>query len=245
AKERDEHCVLTKDGTVEAAHLYPFHLTYKGDDDDGLIGGDRYEFLDRAFRLFGTSRATTWYEAIFPANVYRDTCENLISLSPSAHVYHTRGYFGLRPLRLSDDHKTLDLQFFWLELALAPERERERAGSWEEVPRLWQDHHLSSVAAHGPHWSVLCEHRGTDRLTSGSIISLTTRDPSRCPLPKVEMLEMQWRMQLLVAAAQSEEVDGRDEYLHESHRLYYDPGDEEVSSDEEERGRGRKRVREW
>src|ERR1700733_3334895 len=43
-----------------------------------------------------------------------ETCHNLICLSPDARDYWTRTQFALKPIRLSDDKRRLDVEFHWL-----------------------------------------------------------------------------------------------------------------------------------
>jgi hypothetical protein len=53
-----------------------------------------------------------WYSTIFPHGT--EVSQNHICLALHAHGYWIRAYFALKPIRISDDKKRLDVQFFWL-----------------------------------------------------------------------------------------------------------------------------------
>jgi hypothetical protein len=62
-------------------------------------------------------RVEKWRNKIFldPQNpdTSVESCFNLICLGPDAHARWTMGLFALKPLKLSNDKKKLDVQFFW------------------------------------------------------------------------------------------------------------------------------------
>lgn len=43
-----------------------------------------------------------------------EICENLVTMGPTVHAYWRAAFFALKPLELSEDKKSLKLQFFWL-----------------------------------------------------------------------------------------------------------------------------------
>lgn len=63
-------------------------------------------------------------------NAWRETVErgsltqryyNIITTSPNAHVYWDTGLYALKHIEISDDQKTMKVQFFWLPDAGRPE----------------------------------------------------------------------------------------------------------------------------
>ena len=147
-----------------------------------------------SLRLFWTKdHVEKWRKAIFsnasnPDDAV-DSCENLITLNSYAHTIWNNGCFALKPVRVSDDGKELDLLFFWqtrhqlppiVDLSSTPI-------SSENLDCCRQDQFL---------------HRRVDgefaQLRSGDCITLRTEDPQRHPLPSWELLDMQWILQRVV-----------------------------------------------
>jgi hypothetical protein len=127
-----------------------------------------------------------WYDAIFPQGP--DVCQNLICLSPNAHAYWERAYFALKPIRLSDDKKRLDVQFFWLS-----SNPHVSSVKTSDVPSL------SANLDHGPGLTKLFDDKTGAEIRSGSEISLKTDDPVSRPLPDFRLLEMQWFLHRVTA----------------------------------------------
>ncbi|KAL2004736.1 hypothetical protein VTN00DRAFT_3264 [Thermoascus crustaceus] len=135
-----------------------------------------------------------WQKAVFTKKK-TEVCENLIILSPSAHAYWTKALFALKPLDVAADGKSMDVQLFWLQpykrlrfipLVTRPELPDDLEGSVDNVKLL---NHLTD-----------------QRLCSGNVITLRTNDPEKKPLPRKELLEMQWLLHRLTALRGGAEV---------------------------------------
>jgi len=135
--------------------------------------------------FWSKERVDAWYNAIFPLGT--EVCQNLICLCPNAHAYWGRAYFALKPIRISDDKKRLDIQFFWL-------------SSNPYVPRvnILQVPSLSALDQ-GPNLTKLFNHNTDTKINSGCEISLETDDPVSQPLPDFRLLEMQWFLHRVTA----------------------------------------------
>jgi hypothetical protein len=121
-----------------------------------------------------------WKKVVFTEQK-TEICENLITLSPSAHAYWTKALFALKPLSVAADGKSMDIQLFWLcpyerlpsiPLTTRPELPDDLKGSVNNVK--------------------LFNHLTCQELCSGDIITLQTDDPENKPLPSKDLLEMQW-----------------------------------------------------
>jgi hypothetical protein len=82
--------------------------------EDDIIKQPEPSFWDVLKMFWSTERVDAWYDAIFSNPNKTEVCQNLICLAPHAHAYWDRGYFALKPIKISDDKKRLDIQFFWL-----------------------------------------------------------------------------------------------------------------------------------
>ncbi|KAF2184433.1 hypothetical protein K469DRAFT_709182, partial [Zopfia rhizophila CBS 207.26] len=126
-----------------------------------------------------------WYNAIFPLGT--EACQNLICLAPHVHKYWEKAYFALKPIRISDDKKRLDVQFFWL-----PSNPHVRGVDILQVPLL-------PDSDQGPNLARLINHETCEMISSGCEISLETDDPVSRPLPDFRILEMQWFLHRVTA----------------------------------------------
>lgn len=118
-----------------------------------------------------------------------EICENLVTMGPTVHAYWGAAFFALKPLELSEDKKSLKLQFFWL-------RPLPRTGGYvplEYSPDLKRDLKSSNEDA------ALFDHRTGKTICSGDTFTMTTDDPVNKPLPSVRVLQMQWVLHRLAA----------------------------------------------
>lgn len=65
------------------------------------------------------------------------------------------------------------------------------------------------------------------RIKSGDIITLTTDDPDKLPLPNIEILRLHWLLHRVTALSAAAEPDEDDEY-------WDDPEEEQVGIESEE-----------
>jgi hypothetical protein len=161
--------------------------------EDNTIKGQTPSFWDTLRLFWSKERIDAWYNAIFSNPTKTEICQNLICLCPNAHKYWGMAYFALKPIRISDDKKRLDVQFFWL-------------SSTPNVPGVnILQVPLLSVLDHGPNSTKLTNYDTNKLICSGDVFSLKTDDPVLQPLPDFKLLEMQWflhRVQAMSGAAE-------------------------------------------
>jgi len=191
-------CVLTKAGEpIEVAHIYPFCLRSE------LTPANRSEpsFWSILRHFWSKERVDAWYNAILSKGT--EACHNLMCLAPSAHKYWEKAHFALKPIRLSDDNKRLDVQFFWLV-----------KGNHTPVVSILQHPSLSVDLRRGPNRTVLVNADTLRVICSGDEISLETSNAEQYPLPDVRLLEMQWFLHRV--AAMSGAAEPRDDFGDDS-----------------------------
>jgi hypothetical protein len=145
-------------------------------------------------------RVTEWSTQIF-TNRNTDVCYNLMCLAPSAHKYWEKGYFALKPIKLSDDKKSLDIKFYWLKV--------RNPGDITILQRPI----LSGEPRNGPNMTKLMNCNSDVVISSGDQICLKTEKPEKYPLPDFQLLEMQWflhRVTAMSAAAGPQDNFGDD-----------------------------------
>jgi hypothetical protein len=155
--------------------------------EDNSIKGPELSFWDSLRMFWSKERVDAWYNAIFSNPTKTEICQNLICLCPNAHAYWERAYFALKPIRISDDKKRLDTQFFWL-------------SSNPHVPEVNTIQvPLLSAPDQGPNLAKLFNHETDMKIHSGYEISFKTDDPVSRPLPDFRLLEMQWFLHRVTA----------------------------------------------
>ena len=167
-----------------------------------------------------------WHEAIFPKGRYIEVCYNLMCLSRNAHRYRGKGYYALKPISLSPDKKCLTVKFFWL-----------RKGPCASFVNLCDTPSLEG-RDQGPCYARLWNHETTDLIQSGTELRFETEDPENLPLPKYELLEMQWFLNRVVAMSGAADIE--DDYDNDDdggwleQREDFDMLDEWDSQDEQQ-----------
>jgi hypothetical protein len=153
-----------------------------------LVSDSQFNFWNMLKVFWSDDRVQEWRNAIFSEQTNPDkgveTCRNLICLSPDAHAYWGKPYFALQPIELSADEKRLDVKLHWV----------PRRGGCTDVDILSPPPSLEGLD------DIQLYHFPTDRrISSGHVFSLTTDDPVNHPLPRYELLEMQWILHRVVA----------------------------------------------
>lgn len=103
------------------------------------------------------------------------------------------GEFALCPVYESPDHTVLVLQFFW-------QREYEPDGGTVTLSTA------PPLIPQCRHHSVGYESRDGN-VESGDIITISTPDPERLPLPSYRLLQLQWFLTRIVGLAAAADVD--------------------------------------
>lgn len=187
-------CVLTKAPDPDAAHIYPHCMRHEIRRGEQLTPADSiWAILDM---FWSQDRVDAWYKAIFPSGM--NACNNLISLTQTAHKWWGKAYFVLQPIELSEDNKRLTLRFIWL-----PPTSRTKRFNPDRPS-------LQTYLDHGPGSSKLFNVLTEKKICTGDTICLETDDPMLRPLPSFALLEMQWFLHRLAAmsgAAEPQEED--------------------------------------
>ncbi|KAI5310108.1 hypothetical protein KEM55_001607 [Ascosphaera atra] len=197
-RERDGGCILTRARVADAAHIYPLSLSGAR-----VAGSPEENFWELIKLLWRPEQLTSWYEALFDRRGnYNDSCINMMMLNPLAHRYHSRGYFGLRPLHINADETELKVEFRWLNQGVARE-------PYSSFPDIFAP--LPNGRTYGPDNSMLAHHGDRHFVRSGEVITFTTTDKKRRPLPSWEILQLQWVMQCISAMCGAAEAMDRED----------------------------------
>ena len=162
---------------------------------------DTPSFWDTLRIFWSEERIDAWYNAIFSNSTRTEICQNLVCLTPSAHAYWERAYFALKPVKLSEDKKRLDIQFYWLP-ATPP-------GTRVDIIRVPS----ISASDRGRNLTRLFNNETCTVISSGNEISLETDDPTLRPLPDFRLLEMQWFLHRVTALSGAAEP--QDDFYNE------------------------------
>jgi hypothetical protein len=161
----------------------------------------RRTLLQPTLRMFWSgARVSAWSEQIFKKG-NTEVCYNLMCLAPSVHKYWEKGYFALKPIKLSDDKKSLEIKFYWLKI-------RNRGDT-----TILQRPILSGESKNGPNMTKLMNCDNEKVICSRDRIFLKTNKPEEYPLTNFQLLEVQWflhRVTAMSAAAEPQDKFGDD-----------------------------------
>lgn len=101
-----------------------------------------------------------------------------MSLATHVHGAWGKSFFALKPVCISEDHRTMILQFFWLE-------KKSFVGSTDLIPGRLSPNDLSS----GPKKFKLFDCETGDLIRSGHLVTISTDDPQLHPLSSMPLLE--------------------------------------------------------
>ncbi|OJJ53439.1 hypothetical protein ASPSYDRAFT_530276 [Aspergillus sydowii CBS 593.65] len=152
---------------------------------------------------------------------------NLICLAPTVHGLWRKAKFALKPRELSADQTKLTVEFHWLQDSVYEPRDlRIPPANPAKLDGTTRQTRLLNCGAK----RCIC---------SGDILTFTTEDPEKWPLPSVHLLYMQWVLNRLVALAGA--VDVADEELDPDNEADLseeteEEEDDEEGSEEEEKG---------
>ena len=115
---------------------------------------------------------------------------NLITLSKNTHIYWKDRQFALKPLELSEDQKTLRLQFFWQK---RQERSRKPRVDLCNVPESTEgrNHYADNVLVDGRSLDRIPRNDSKMKLISrpfiktGDIFEMMIDNPKKRPLPSI------------------------------------------------------------
>ena len=103
----------------------------------------------------------------------------------------------MKSIRLSDDNKRLDVQFFWL-----------AKGNHTSEVGILQRPSLTMNLYRRPNRTMVFNVDTLRAICSGDEISLETSDPEKYPLSDVGLLEMQWFLNRVAVMSGAVEPQG-------------------------------------
>lgn len=171
-----------------------------------MIKSNEQDLFWTTLRSFWSiERITRWQAAIFTER-RTEVCENLMTMCPNAHAYWGKAYFALKPILLSDDHKKLQVKFYWLrkyEPPAAPPAAPAPAPPARPAPPrglvVVNDVPNLPNNLRGVNNVKLLDVKSDKVIRSGKMIEFTTDDPVKNPLPSKDILDMQWALHRLTA----------------------------------------------
>ena len=213
-EQRDKFCcVLTGEPSIEIAHIYPFHSIKDKEQD---ILGQRHTFWNQLRVFWPKDKITAWEVLLFPKGIHEigeEEVYNLLVLSRNAHDQWGRGAFALKPISVSDDKMTLEVQFFW------QKRQQRTQTPMSLLTMPFSTEDLDRNVRLDNNVSTLFNNHTWKPIKSGDYFKLETDDPRTKPLPSSQLLEIQWFLQRVQGMAGA--------------AVPYDPGWGNEDSDEE------------
>lgn len=205
ARERDgQRCVLTGAHNIyQVAHIYPTYFDEKSYDSSSPT-------IWKFVRFFWSAEtAERWHRAVYndprdPAKPL-DTCANLICLRNDLRAAWANGLFALRPVSLSDDGTSMEVEFYW-----QPKQSHKPYGLVDIAKEPGSSKDICSV----DDLNVVLPTKDNDAfrpIESGHIFTLRTDDPVNHPLPSYDLLEMQWHLNRIVGMSAAAALFREDE----------------------------------
>jgi hypothetical protein len=184
---------VTKTGFLpEVAHIYPFSLGKRDDRDSRQ--------LKSTLRMFWSEEDTTAWETSISGKNGTESPRNMMVLCTHVHKAWGKGAFAIKPLGpISPDGKRLQAQFYWLQV-------NEYAADDTMVSRP----SFPGKLATGPKNFLLHDCQTGQQIVSGHPIVFETDDPDQRPLPSLELLNMQWMLQRVLAMSGAGEANDED-----------------------------------
>ena len=230
AKERDDRmCVLSGLAFPEAAHIFPYSTTERGN----------FANLNRLLRLFwGPEQAAGWSKSFEDKNL-TESALNLISLSPTLHGWFDSAKIALKPLRVEENGAVV-VQFH----SLKESKLKPRTFLEKPLDNLsFGDILLKAGLEDNRDWGGMSAHRKSGiRLETGQTFVLGAKNPDRAP--SFELLKLSWNLLQVAAicgAAEPEELTGEeedDDYFGTGWQVWGEDGYEQEEHWAEDQGTG-------
>ena len=160
------------------AHIYP----------SGINSERNSDLFWTILGLYWSSERCGQWKISISTEKGTEICENIITMAPSVHAYWSAALFALKPLKMAEDKKSMEVQFFWL-----PKIDRQPLVPLTHRPELPAD--LQGSVENVKLFNCETE----EKICSGDKFTLRTNDPEITPLPSLELLEMQWLLHRLTA----------------------------------------------
>lgn len=186
--------MLTRWPDPEAAHIYPHCLIRATEREPRAVE----RFWDLLEVFWAKDRVESWKQEIFRDSQNledpSDTCFNMLSLEKRAHALWGAGRFALRPVAISPDHKAMQIEFYWQK---KPSHGKEEIDLLK-APPMSEGLYDYDEGEGLPVATGKCKANGQPEygaLVSGQVVTLTTDDVAKRPLPSWSLLELQWHLQ--------------------------------------------------
>ncbi|KAL4881020.1 hypothetical protein BJY04DRAFT_64100 [Aspergillus karnatakaensis] len=196
ARERDGGiCVISGSAPCDVAHIFAHYLLKPKTKQTAseMCVPNIWSVLSL---FWSPEQIRKWRHAIFqddsPSAAGTDGVFNLICLRPDLQRAWAQGLFALRPTNLSDDMKSMDLEFHWL-----PRYQHKFDATISIAEQPLSTRNLNKVD------DCFIFRDSGHKIVSGSIIKLTTSDPVRIPLPSYDLLELAWHLARIISMSAS------------------------------------------
>ncbi|PYI02617.1 hypothetical protein BO78DRAFT_453527 [Aspergillus sclerotiicarbonarius CBS 121057] len=184
--ERDQKaCLLTGfREPLEIGYICPFSFD-QHKETDNLFWKTQHFFWSK-------ERVNAWKQEVLGPNGTQ-VCSNSVCFVNLALSLWENARFALRPLALSEDRKRLTVEFHWL-----PAHAYRRSRLINTRPDAFPIN-LSSYIVGGKDAAMLFDIHTKSELRSGDKLTFLTSDPDGHPLPSMELLQMQWILNRVLA----------------------------------------------
>ena len=122
-------------------------------------------------------------------------------LAQHVHKFHEKAFFALKPMEISNDKKTLKVEFYWL-----PRYDHSDQVDILRTPSI--PGNLKGNLKGKTRKVGLLNLDTEEMIRSGDVIHLKTNDPEDMPLPDFRLLEMQWILHRVSALSGAAELSG-------------------------------------
>ncbi|PYH89095.1 hypothetical protein BO71DRAFT_403337 [Aspergillus ellipticus CBS 707.79] len=213
ARRRDQaKCVITKAWPINVCHIYPFSLLNAN---RSTAEYPTHYIWRTLINWWPAEKVNRWKEKIFNESGNPcDSLQNMITLSPCLHAMWNRGVFALRPVsRPAPDGRILTVEFLWIPPTGPLSSYLDRVDILTPPPpiimkqsKTWLTTTTEFPIGATYMWEE--DDENVRRVRTGDLISITTPDPEKYPLPSYDLLEMQFILQRLVRmSAAAGEID--------------------------------------
>lgn len=192
ARERDGGvCILSKSNPCDVVHIFA-HCLLKPKNKPTVSDRCVPTIWSVLFLFWPREQVEKWKSTIFHDNsnqtAGRDGVFNMICLRPDLQRAWAEGRFALRPMNLSEDKKTMDLEFHWM-----PRYDHAYDSTISIVQQPLSTRNIDEVD------TCFIFRKSGESVVSGNIFKLTTSDPVRLPLPSFDLLEMAWHLARIIS----------------------------------------------
>lgn len=189
AHVRNDKCIVTgisNDSVLEGARIYPFSM-------DPYIDNQATNFW-AYLKIFWPKEVVDAWHASLSRPSRTEALENILTMSSTVHSAWDANLFALKPVSVSPDQRSIDLEFHWLK------KSRGEAKIYTEDLLKKPDFPSNLPAGIGLKFYDI----NTDTpIRSGHILRIKTNSPKGLPLPSKHLLDMRWHLGRVAAMSAS------------------------------------------